>query len=242
MKRLFLAAGTVYSISFTAATADIDNYDDCLNLVTEDAALAEVQALSWYDRTGDPGALHCEALALAERGAHGPSAQRLASLAASETMERETRAALLRQAAVQWKAAGDLSRAREALNQGLKIHESADLFSERALIQIAEGQAPAARYDIDRALSLKPRDPELLTLRAAVKRRLGDAPGARKDAADAVIADPENPETWLELGHAEWALGQNGKAREAWLSAIATDPDSAAAQLARQSLQDMDFD
>jgi tetratricopeptide (TPR) repeat protein len=243
MTRPFLTMfGVIFALGAFAntANADVDSYEDCLDLIIADPIKAEVQALNWFDRTGEPGALHCEALALSARNAHGPAAQRFASLASSQAMDSETRATLLLQSAEEWKAFGDLVRARETLNQGLKIHETADLFAERAIIQIAEGHEQAARYDMDRALTLRPKDPALMTQRAEVKRRLGDAQGARADAAGATVLEPDSPEAWLELGLAEQALGQNNLAREAWFTAIQANPDSPAARLARGALQDMD--
>ncbi|MGB0505658.1 MAG: hypothetical protein ACPGGK_05630 [Pikeienuella sp.] len=232
----FSAYGALTGVSL----AEVDNYEDCLSLVAADPAGAEVQALRWFDRTGEPGALHCEAVALAARGAHGPAAQRFASLANSEAMDAETRAYLMLQSAEEWKALGELIKAQEAIEQGLKIYESADLLVERALIRLNENQGQAARYDIDRALTLRPSDPELMTLRAAIKRRLGDRQGARVDAAEATLLAPDHADAWLELGLAEQALGREDLAREAWLTAISADPESPAASAARGALQDMD--
>lgn len=240
MRPLAPAFAILISLTAAPALAQSFDYETCLNLTTVDPQQARADAIAGFAVTGNYSARHCEAMALAEIGAHRSAAEILQEVAQAYEMEDAHRAELLLQAARQWREYGRPDAARGALNTGLVYSKTSALYIERASLSAEESLTQAALDDLNAALTVNPSDGEAMALRAAAKRRLGDSGGALRDAQKAVELRPVSPSGWLELGKSEKARGDRDAARRAWLEAIDVAPSSKAASLARGELQDMD--
>lgn len=241
MMRAFTACLLITLAPFGAGA--MTNYEACIALVKSNPERAQNEALAWYQASGDLGALHCEALALAAQGASRTAAEKLEALAAAPEIDADTSAEIRMQAALLYRQGGDDKSAETVLTPALSESRGAIVapgFIERASIRAAGGDWQGVRADLDAALRLLPGDGEALALRAAARRRLNDLPGAAADAKAATAAEPENPAAWLERGLAERDLVETIAARASFLRTIELAPEAPTAAMARAALQDMD--
>ncbi|MEM7268682.1 MAG: tetratricopeptide repeat protein, partial [Pseudomonadota bacterium] len=202
--------------------------------------VVRAEAIAWYAETGDPGALHCEAIALSEIGALRSAAAKMQTVAQLPDIDTLTRVDLLTQAALLWRQDGSSDAAFGALDTALKYQRTPRVLIERSILHAERRAWEEAKADLDEALRMAPGDDEALALRAAANRRLGDHRAALQDAEQAIAVRPVSAAGWFELGKAELALGRKNGARRAWLKAIDVSPGGPYAALARGQLQDMD--
>ena len=224
----------------TPASADLRDYQKCIDMAQISPEVGRREAIAWYTETGEPGALHCEAVALSEMGALSTAANKLQETAQLPGVDELTRVNLLTQAALLWREEGDNDAAFGALDTAVKYRATPRVLIERAILHADARAWEKAHSDLSQALSTSPRDAEALSLRAAANRRMGDAEAARRDAMLAIEYLPVSPAAWFELGKAEQALGLSDGARRSWLKTIDFAPGSPFATLARGALQDMD--
>ncbi len=222
------------------ATADLRDYGKCIDMAQISPEEVRREAIAWYAETGNPGALHCEAVALSEMGALSTAANKLQEAAQQPGVNEATRVDLLTQAALLWREEGDTDAAFGALDTALKYQTTPRVLIERAILHADRRAWELAHADLSQALSMAPQDAEALSLRAAANRRMGDAEAARRDALQAIENQPVSAAAWFELGKAEQALGLKDGARRSWLKTIDVAPGSPFATLARGALQDMD--
>jgi tetratricopeptide (TPR) repeat protein len=224
----------------TPASADLRDYQKCIDMAQISPEEVRREAIAWYTETGEPGALHCEAVALSEMGALSTAANKLQETAQLPGVDELTRVNLLTQAALLWREEGDNDAAFGALDTAVKYRATPRVLIERAILHADARAWEKAHSDLSQALSTSPSDAEALSLRAAANRRMGDAEAARRDAMLAIEYVPVSPAAWFELGKAKQALGLSDGARRSWLKTIDVAPGSPFATLARGALQDMD--
>ena len=238
MRPLF--AALAMTLAAGAAEADLRDYQRCIDMAQISPEEVRREAIAWYAETGEPGALHCEAVALSEIGALGSAAHKLQETAQLPGVDELTRVDLLTQAALLWRELGEIDAAFGALDTATAYRRTPRVLIERAILHAERRAWEKAHADLSEALSITPRDAEALSLRAAANRRMGDANAARRDAMAAIEYLPISPAAWFELGKAEFELGLKDGARRSWLKAIDVAPGSPFAALARGALQDMD--
>lgn len=222
------------------AAADLREYSKCIDFAQISPEEVRREAIAWFAETGDPAALHCEAVALSEMGAISTAANKLQEAAQQPGLDDLTRVDLLTQAALLWREEGEIDAAFGALDTALRYRATPRVLIERSILHADRRSWERAHADLSQALSINPRDAETLSLRAAANRRMGDAEAARRDASLAIEYLPVSPAAWFELGKAEHALGLKDGARRSWLKTIDVAPGSPFATLARGALQDMD--
>ena len=206
------------------ALADLRDYSKCIDMAQISPEEVRREAIAWYAETGNPGALHCEAVALSEMGALSTAANKLQEAAQQPGVDDMTRVDLLTQAALLWREEGDGDAAFGALDSAMKYRATPRVLIERAILHADRRAWEKAHADLSQALSMQPRDAE----------------AARRDAMLAIEYLPVSPAAWFELGKAEQALGLKDGARRSWLKTIDVAPGSPFATLARGALQDMD--
>ena len=221
-------------------TADLRDYQKCIDMAQISPEEVRREAIAWYSETGEPGALHCEAVALSEMGALSSAANKLQEAAQLPGVDDLTRVDLLTQAALLWREEGDTDAAFGALNSAMRYQATPRVLIERSILHADQRAWEKAYNDLSQALSMQPKDAEALSLRAAANRRMGNAEAARRDAMLAIEYLPISPAAWFELGKAEQALGLKDGARRSWLKTIDVAPGSPFATLARGAIQDMD--
>ena len=238
------AIGATLALALTlgggAPAMAVSDYVECVNLATIDAERTLIEARKWREATGDVAALHCEAIALGELGAHRTAARTLMDVANAAEIDDEARISTLIEATRQWRRAGAEDAARSTIDSALRIAPDPTALIERASIKAEARDWEGARGDLDQAIAGAPRDAEAFTLRAAARLRLGDAEGSRRDALLAIEHRPVSGAAWHQLGLAEQALGLKAAARRSWLKAIDVAPGGRSAALARGAIQDMD--
>ncbi len=230
----------VLIILASPVSADLRDYRTCIDMAQISPEEVRREAIAWYSETGEPGALHCEAVALSEMGALSSSANKLQEAAQLPGVDDLTRVDLLTQAALLWREEGDTDAAFGALGSAMKYQATPRVLIERAILHADRRAWEKAHADLSHALSMQPKDAEALSLRAAANRRMGNVDAARRDAMLAIEYLPISPAAWFELGKAEHALGLKDGARRSWLKTIDVAPGSSFATLARGALQDMD--
>ena len=83
-------------------------------------------------------------------------------------------------------ATGDIKGALEAINKALELNpKEADLYQQRAQINMAANEPKAAISDYTKALSLNPKNASNLYHRARAKEMIGDKKGAKQDMKQA---------------------------------------------------------
>ena len=107
---------------------------------------------------------------------------------------------------------------------------------DRARAQVALGNPPAARAEIDRALQLVPNDPFAWYLSAALARRENDLARAGTDIARARTLAPDSPDMLLLAGTLAGLAGNMAEAERLYRQVAQAAPDSDAGRQARESL------
>ncbi len=166
-------------------------FDTCATLVDKDPAAAATLAGEWQAAGGGIAAQQCLGLAFVAQERWAPAALAFAQAAKSAEIAQDGRAASLWVQAGNASLAGDdPAKARQALTRALALPTLAEAmrgeaYLDRARAAVAAKDLPAARADLDSALSLVAADPMAWLLSATLARRQQDAARAVKDIAEA---------------------------------------------------------
>lgn len=233
------------------AASPIDNpalsgqtrYDRCLDLAQKKPQTAFDAALIWRDDGGGAPARHCIAVALVGLKHYGEAAYRLDKLAHDPSAGGASmRAALLDQAGNAWMLAGQPEDAVASLSAALKLSpQDADLLADRARARAMKKDWRGAVSDLTAALTRDPNRPELLVLRASARRALGQKRAARADIDKALRLRPNYDEALVERGAMRFDAGDRKGARADWRKVIMEAPRSAAADAAREHIQQLEL-
>jgi len=207
-------------------------------------------AVAWEGLGGGEAARHCAAVALFEMGEYVEAAERLEALAKEGRQPLPLLLDLLAQAGAGWLQAGRPGRAEAVLGTAIGLADRPGdgvpgalpgLLIDRATALSDLGRDLEAIRDLDRALHLRPGDPDALALRASARRRTGSLDAALVDAREALARAPEHPGALLELGNISRMTGAVDAARAAWMRVLAVVPDGPEAAAARDNLARLDM-
>jgi tetratricopeptide (TPR) repeat protein len=133
---------------------------------------------------------------------------------------------------------GDLQAAFESIKGVPDTVGEARFFNYRASLLLAVGRVDEASKDIERALTLKPKDSEALALQAVVAVVQNDKDEALNLARTAVEADPKSASALIALSYAQQANFDLEGARNTLKQAVQASPENA---LAWARLADLDM-
>ncbi|HEX9144014.1 MAG TPA: FecR domain-containing protein, partial [Candidatus Binatia bacterium] len=133
---------------------------------------------------------------------------------------------------------GDLQAAFESIKGVPDTVGEARFFSYRASLLLAVGRVDEASKDIERALSLKPKDSEAIALQAVVAVVQNDKDKALNLARTAVEAEPKSASALIALSYARQANFDLEGARNTLKQAVQASPENA---LAWARLADLDM-
>lgn len=237
-------------LAATAATAppspEAEAFATCLALVDTDPVRALTMAEDWRIKGGGVPARQCLGLAYAAQMRWLPALTAFEEAARAAERDRDGRAPRLWvQAGNAALAAGDASRARQALDTALvggalQGAEAGEAYLDRARALFALGQPKQARSDIDQAIKLVPTDPLAWLLSATLARKSGDLARAAKDIEEAARLSPDDASVALEAGNIALMSGANEAAKAAWSAAVAASPNSPAGKAAAEALKQFD--
>jgi len=227
----------------TDSTLEKRRYEGCVNAIPTDAAKAEQFAVQWRAEGGGLPARHCQALAQLHQERFAEAATTLAQAAQTAEAEKSPFAAdFWGQAGNASFLAGDSKTAAANFTTAIAQAGSysplrlAAFHVDRARAYTDLGNLPAARADLDKALTLAPEDPIGWTLSAALARREDDKARSARDIAKASSLAPSNPDVMLEQANVAAAAGDMATARQVWGMVTRAAPGSAAAQIAERAL------
>ncbi|MEM7268348.1 MAG: hypothetical protein AAF401_03740, partial [Pseudomonadota bacterium] len=135
-----------------AQAAEIRDYQKCVDLAQVSPEVVRAEAIAWYAETGDPGALHCEAIALSEIGALRSAAAKMQTVAQLPGIDTLTRVDLLTQAALLWRQDGSSDAAFGALDTAMKYQRTPRVLIERSILHAERRAWEEAKADLDEAL------------------------------------------------------------------------------------------
>jgi Tfp pilus assembly protein PilF len=241
---ILILAAALQAASPAAKPADPREarYDRCLALAASDPAAARAEALRWGASGGGGFARQCAGLAYTQEGNFAAAAAEFESAAQAAEGARDKRAANYRaQAGNAWLAAGDVAKARAALDtalvagtlEGLALGEAQ---LDHARVLVAAGEPAAARRDIDLALTHAADDPLAWLLSATLARRQGDLVRAKKDIGEALTRSPDDASVQLEAGNIAASAGDEAGARAAWAQAVRLAPNAPVGKSAQAAL------
>ncbi|NYD90415.1 tetratricopeptide repeat protein [Sphingomonas melonis] len=229
-----------------ATVPDVDpraaRFDRCRQLAATDPAAAQAEATRWAASGGTWFARQCAGLALAQQGEFAAAASEFTAAAKAAELAHDKRAAnYWAQAGNARLAAGDIGGARAALDtalvagtlEGLALGEAQ---LDHARVLVAAGDLPAARRDIDLALTHAGDDPLAWLLSATLARRMGNMARAKTDIGEALRRSPDDASVQLEAGNIAAAMQDEAGARAAWAEAARLAPNVPAGQHARAAL------
>jgi len=101
------------------------------------------------------------------------------------------------------------------------------LFHLRAIWLTQIGRPRDALADLENAVRMAPRSPELLTEMAGCLNALGDYERAKNVAADALTLSPRLAAAWHQKGYAHQVLTELDEAHACFLEAVRIDPRAA---------------
>lgn len=211
-----------------AETSADQDYDICLELAADAPQNALDYAQSWLEESGNKSlaAIHCKALALSGLGRDEEAAEALSAVALGmDAAPKPDRAEAYAQAADGWLIAGNLKRARAAIDQALALDPIVDHLMARAGIRAAAKDWAGVRDDTSEVLAEAPTSPDALALRATAMRNLGEPQVALEDATRAVEIAPHNLNALLERGRSKAALLDMTGARADWKQVVALATD-----------------
>ncbi len=113
---------------------------------------------------------------------------------------------------------------------------SSRYWTQTAQQQLLQGQVPAARQAIDRALALDPRNADAYSLRSNIELVQNRRAEARADAERAIAANPSAPAAHLSLSWVQQAEFDLDGALASARQAVALDPENPQALIQESSL------
>jgi len=215
----------------------------CLELAANDPPSGAKEADRWAIAGGGFLAKQCLGMAYASGGRMDSAAQAFEDAARGAELAHDLRAATYwAEAGNAWLAAGDAGKARAALDAALAADTltggpRGEALIDRARALVAQGQAVAARADLDKALGDVASDPMAWLLSATLARRMDDVPRARTDIAEALRLAGNDASVQLEAGNIAAIGHDEAGAEAAWTRAAQIAPDSAAGRSAKQALR-----
>lgn len=208
-----------------------ERYAACVKQSDTDATAAIRTATSWAAAGGGIAAAQCLGVAKSAAGDWRGAADAFIAAAtiAGELKDMRT-GDLWVSAGNAALAGGDAARARSALDNALAVPTlvgpmRGEALVDRARADVAAGDQPAARVDLNAALVLVPQDPVAWLLSATLARRMGDAARAATDINEAETRAPKEPAVALEAGNIAAGAGNMTAARADWTRARDADPD-----------------
>jgi len=208
-------------------------YQECIKQANADPAAATQTATQWAATGGS-------ARSAAEDWKGAADAFAAAGDIATKTHDRS--------AATYWVsagnaalAAGDAANARTTLTNALADPSLAaqmkgEAYLDRARANVALNDLPAARADMNDALTLVAADPMAWLLSATLARRIGEKSRAANDIREAMLRAPNEANVLYEAGNIAATNGDMDDARVQWSRAVAADPASGAAKSAKANL------
>lgn len=190
----------------TLAMAQNSPYSGCSKLVQKNPQAALRMAEEWLQKTPDPSAHHCRAMALFSLKRYEQAAGALQMLEqALRTGNPILWGNVVRQQARSWVLAGDKARAIVTLSQS--VHRIADkaledpklgrlcaeLLLQRSQLYTSVKRDLLALQDLDQALSLSPKNPQLLMQRATLFLQQNEPALARSDLDTLETLHPNYP-------------------------------------------------
>ncbi|OHT18157.1 tetratricopeptide repeat protein [Edaphosphingomonas haloaromaticamans] len=218
-------------------------FEACAALAEKQPEQAVKEADAWRTGGGGLPARMCLGLAYVSLERWGPAAITFEQAAREAEIQRDGRAApLWVQAGNAALAGDDPAMARGYFDRALALPVLSDAMRgetllDRARAQVAINNLADARADLDKALTLVPRDPMAWLLSATLARRQGDAARATKDIAEAARLAPNEAPVAYEEGNAAALAGDMDKAKAAWQRAVTLAPDSDAGQAAALAIR-----
>ncbi len=213
-------------------------YDACVNEVERDPPAARETALVWRAKGGGAPAQHCLALALAAAEDYTAAAQALDQLAEQlPPGSTPSPADILGQAANAWLLAGELTTARQRIDDAVtRQPKDLLLWKDKIRFAAAAKDYQQALRDVDRSLALAPRDAGLHVLRASALRHLGRMDDARDAIAEAFAIDGGGDSALLERGLIKERRGDTAGAKADWRELVGKYPDGNAAKAAAEHI------
>lgn len=234
--------------SIFAATSDglpLENssYDVCIAATEDDPEQAFEEAIAWRDEGGGSAAEHCVAVALLALGYAGEAAARLDALARENLGgTQEQRSELMIQAGEAWLLAGRANLARDSFSVALQLTpRKAEAWAARAGAHMANAEEQMAESDLDAAIIFDNSKPEYYVLRSIARSTLGKDELAANDLEIALQIEPNFPNALAERGLMKFEAGDEDGAREDWIKVLIIAPDSAAADVVRSGIEQMEI-
>jgi tetratricopeptide (TPR) repeat protein len=235
-----MAAVILCAPAASAAAPPASQYEACLNRAQGDPSGALMLASSWAKSGGGAPAEHCAAVALVGLRRFAEAATRLDALGASPTTGgADMRTAIYDQAGNAWLLAGQADRAVASFSAALGIDPlDADLLADRARANAFKKNWARAESDLTAALMVDPNRADLYVLRGSARHGMGRRADARADFEYALKLQPNNADALVERGTAKLEDGDVAGARADWQRVVGMAPGTAAAESARQHLED----
>lgn len=239
---MILSLLLLISVQSVPTAADLARYETCLDLATDQPDAGEKEAVEWRLAGGGYLAQQCLGMAHANRGNYRAAADAFEGAARTGELAQEPRTGnYWAQAANAWAAAGELPRARAAIDAAiaggqLSGQALGEAYLDRARIRVGQGEPESARGDLDQALKLADRDPLAWLLSATLARRLGDLPLAAQHISKATELAPDDASVQLEAGNIWAVVGEADKAKAAWTAAVTLGSGKPAGEAAAKAL------
>ena len=215
-------------------------YQDCLSLANLNPTAALGSATKWANERGGPPAQHCAAVALVGLKRYAEGAIKLDELGRAPGMGA-LRPALLDQAGNAWMLAGDTGKAIASFQASLTLAANdADVYGDLARAQAMQSDWPAVESDLNAALAIQPRRPDLLVLRASARHAQNHIADARSDVEAALAISARNGEALVERGAIKRDSGDFKGARADFQAALAVNPPAETADAARRNIAALD--
>ena len=217
-------------------------YRQCTTQIRSDAEAAVAAANVWREQGGGLAARQCLGLALVALERWAPAATAFEQAARdAETANDARRTDFWVQAANAWLAGGDGRKAMADFDAALLTPALSDqlrgeVYLDRGRAQVALGNAPGARTEIDHALQLVPNDPFAWYLSAALARREANLGRAGTDIARARQLAPDNPDVALLAGTIAGLNGNMAEAERIYTQLVHDAPTTDAGREAAASL------
>ena len=217
-------------------------FRECLQLARTDAARAVELANAWRLQGGGIEARQCLGLAYVAQERWESAGTVYEQAAQDAAAARDVRVGdFWAQAGNAWLAAGEPTRAIQALNAALTAPGSSDelkgeVHIDRARALVALGNPAGAREDLDQAVRLVPADPFGWYLSAALARQTGDLARAGTDVARAMELAPDDPNVVLLAGTLAGLNGDMTEAERLYRRVVELAPESEAGRAASASL------
>jgi tetratricopeptide (TPR) repeat protein len=181
-----------------ASNPDQARFEGCVKLIDTNPQAAVEDATQWRIGGGVPAGM-CLGLAFVAQERWGPAALAFEQTAVEAERQGDGRAAnLWVQAGNAALAGGDAARARNAFDRALALPTLSppmrgEAWLDRARAEVAAGNLPAARTNLDEAIKLVPGDPLAWLLSADLAMKQGDKARAAADIAKAQRLAPDEP-------------------------------------------------